>query len=377
MEEHLIYGYSLCAALSLMLFFGIYMILGKTPDKPIFETYIKSRRTIGVALLILSANYAVHLFLGIRFINHYSAILMNLSTYFICYWLFSSAMRSLLEKNYVTRKKNIKNILRWVVFTLISAGIMFLPERIAYKKILILLMGLWLFIYGVKLATSLILCYRRSVKQLENSHSDDIEAYIHWLSVTTYWALIFGVGCSLFTFLPDRLVVIWILSSIPFYVYLYYSYMNYLIFYEQVEQVLEMAAAEDVQETDELNRMTPSFHTRIEKDINKWVEADGYVKQGLTIEDMAESIGTNRTYLSEYINSTFNMTFREWITGLRLEYAKKMLVEHNELTIAGVAEKSGFLSLSYFTKIFTEKEKCSPAKWRKNINMQNNTQDQQ
>lgn len=31
----------------------------------------------------------------------------------------------------------------------------------------------------------------------------------------------------------------------------------------------------------------------------------------------------------------------------------------------GIALASGFLSLSYFTKIFTEKEGISPAKWKK------------
>lgn len=39
--------------------------------------------------------------------------------------------------------------------------------------------------------------------------------------------------------LPDEYVYIWILSSIPFYVYLYHCYQNYLLFYEQVETAME------------------------------------------------------------------------------------------------------------------------------------------
>ena len=35
--------------------------------------------------------------------------------------------------------------------------------------------------------------------------------------------VIFGVGCGLLTFLPDKYVFIWILSSIPFYSYLFYT----------------------------------------------------------------------------------------------------------------------------------------------------------
>ena len=96
--NHLVYQYSLCAALSLMTFFSLYFLLTRTPEKPIFKDYFRSRRIMGTALLVLSANYAVHLFCGIRFVNHNAAILMNLSTYFLCYWLFSSALMTLLDK---------------------------------------------------------------------------------------------------------------------------------------------------------------------------------------------------------------------------------------------------------------------------------------
>ena len=48
-----------------------------------------------------------------------------------------------------------------------------------------------------------------------------------------------GVGCGLLTFLPDEYVYIWILSSVPFYIYLFLCYLNYLLFYEQVENAME------------------------------------------------------------------------------------------------------------------------------------------
>ena len=74
---------------------------------------------------------------------------------------------------------------------------------------------------------------------------------------------------------------------------------------------------------------------------------------------------TNRTNLSAYIKTTYKMTFREWITSLRLEYAKNVLKEHPEINIQKLAESSGFLSRSNFIKLFSEKEGCTPAKWKK------------
>jgi hypothetical protein len=125
--EPSIYSFSLCIALPLMLFFGFYFLFAKTPEKKIFANYLRSRRIMGVALLLLAANYSVHFFLGIRFQNVNSAILMNLSTYFLCYYLFSSAMITLLDRFYITRKRSWTHIILWASETFFIG---FLPHKL-------------------------------------------------------------------------------------------------------------------------------------------------------------------------------------------------------------------------------------------------------
>ena len=83
--DYSIYSYSLCVALPLMLFFGFYFLFAMTPEKAIFDNYLRSRRIMGTAMLLLAANYSAHFFFGIRFEDVNAAILMNLSTYFLCY----------------------------------------------------------------------------------------------------------------------------------------------------------------------------------------------------------------------------------------------------------------------------------------------------
>ena len=103
--EPSIYSFSLCTALPLMLFFGFYFLFAKTPEKKIFTNYLRSRQMMGIAMLLLSANYSVHFFFGIRFKNVNSSILMNMSTYFLCYSLFSSALIMLLDRFYITKRR--------------------------------------------------------------------------------------------------------------------------------------------------------------------------------------------------------------------------------------------------------------------------------
>ena len=370
--EPSIYSFSLCTALPLMLFFGFYFLFAKTPEKKIFKNYLRSRQIMGIAMLLLSANYSVHFFFGIRFKNVNSSILMNMSTYFLCYSLFSSALIMLLDRFYITKRRVWTHIILWIIFSTFSGVVLFLLPSGIMQKISLFALAVWLIAFGVVLARRVIVAYRRAIRIFNETQADDIGAYIEWLSIFTYWAVIFGVGCGLLTFLPDRYVYIWVLSSIPFYCYLFHCYQNYLLFYEQVENAFE----QDIQSEEELltnsgiepemvSEEVPESYTEFIERVDNWIKTDGYVQQGLTIKELSEILYTNRTYLSAYIKTTYKMTFREWITSLRLEYAKNILKEHPKINIQKLAESSGFLSQSNFIKLFSEKEGCTPAKWKK------------
>ena len=370
--EPSIYSFSLCTALPLMLFFGFYFLFAKTPEKKIFTNYLRSRQMMGIAMLLLSANYSVHFFFGIRFKNVNSSILMNMPTYFLCYSLFSSALIMLLDRFYITKRRVWTHIILWIIFSTFSGVVLFLLPSGIMQKISLFALAVWLIAFGVVLARRVIVAYRRAIRIFNETQADDIGAYIEWLSIFTYWAVIFGVGCGLLTFLPDRYVYIWVLSSIPFYCYLFHCYQNYLLFYEQVENAFE----QDIQSEEELltnsgiepemvSEEVPESYTEFIEKVDNWIKTDGYVQQGLTIKELSKILYTNRTYLSAYIKTTYKMTFREWITSLRLEYAKNILKEHPEINIQKLAESSGFLSQSNFIKLFSEKEGCTPAKWKK------------
>ena len=370
--EPTIYNFSLCTALPLMLFFGFYFLFAKTPEKKIFKNYLRSRQMMGIAMLLLSANYSVHFFFGIRFKNADSAILMNMSTYFLCYSLFSSALIMLLDRFYITKRRVWTHIILWIVFSTLSGVVLFLLPSGIIQKISLFALAAWLVVFGVVLARRVIIAYRRAIRIFNETQADDIGAYIEWLSIFTYWAVIFGVGCGLLTFLPDKYVFIWILSSIPFYSYLFYSYQNYLLFYEQVENAFEQDMQSDEElltnsgiEPEMVSEEVPGSYTEFTEKVDNWIKTDGYVQQGLTIKELSKILYTNRTYLSAYIKTTYKMTFREWITSLRLEYAKNILKKHPEINIQKLAESSGFLSRSNFIKLFSEKEGCTPAKWKK------------
>ena len=159
--------------------------------------------------------------------------------------------------------------------------------------------------------------------------------------------------------------------------------MNYMLSYERVETALDtempesMPGAESVvaggtyrntgKDSADSRLNQPAYYAEIEKRLAGWIDRNGFTLPGLTIEDLAGALCTNRTYIAGYIKSVYHVTFREWIADLRIEYAKKMMSEHPEMTVGAISEASGFLSLSYFSRIFTEKESISPAKWKRTL----------
>lgn len=239
--------------------------------------------------------------------------------------------------------------------------------------------------YAVRVARKVFLTFRRTIRRLDDFYSDDGAAYIRWMSVFTYWAVFFGAGQGVFTFVPDRYVYVWIISAIPFYIYLYESYSNYLLLYEKAADILDKSndadAADKEQQTaqnpsqsvadnvtDEQNArpqlvMSHDQEAALERGIKEWIDKEGYTVGGLNIADVARSTATNRTYLSAYINTHYQMTFREWVNMLRLDYAKRLMIDNPELPVTEVARLAGYLSLSYFTKTFKDAEGVTPGKW--------------
>lgn len=366
-----IYSYSLCIALPLMLFFGFYFILAKTPEKAIFGNYLRSRRIMGAAILLLAANYSVHFFFGIRFKSADAAITMNLSTYFLCYWLFSSALTTLLDRFYITRKRLRTHICLWILYSALSCIVLLIFPKGDIRTSAMLVLAACLIVYGLVLTKRLLHIYHRVTRIFKETHADDLGAYIKWLSVFTYWVVTYGVGCGLLTFLPDEYIYIWILSSVPLYIYMFLCYLNYMLFYEQVENAMESevtaeddiscgASAEQTQKQE-----TPAYHAKMAEKIQEWIDTNGFVRSGLTIKELSDLLYTNRTYLSEFIKTTYAMSFRDWITGLRIEYAKRLLTQYPKLTVADISERSGFISPSHFTRLFKKNAGCTPVKWRK------------
>ena len=85
-----------------------------------------------------------------------------------------------------------------------------------------------------------------------------------------------------------------------------------------------------------------SAFAALEQKVDEWIENRGYTVPALTIQQLAAELGTNRTYLSDYVNSKYSLTFRNWIAQLRIDYSKRLLIGNSALSINTIAEMTGY-----------------------------------
>lgn len=102
----------------------------------------------------------------------------------------------------------------------------------------------------------------------------------------------------------------------------------------------------------------------LEKRINEWKEEKQYLADQITINDIAERLGTDRRSLSRFINERYGINFSRWISEMRIEEAKRLMEAKSEVSLEWVALQTGFSSLSYFSKVFSQVVGVSPKKWR-------------
>ena len=96
-----------------------------------------------------------------------------------------------------------------------------------------------------------------------------------------------------------------------------------------------------------------------------------YLKHNLSIKEVALHLYSNKTYLSRVINDNFNNNFNQFVNYYRVEEAKRLFGNNEELTIQKLCRLSGFGSMATFTIAFRFFLGKSPADWCKEQKIRN------
>ena len=101
----------------------------------------------------------------------------------------------------------------------------------------------------------------------------------------------------------------------------------------------------------------PSRITEITNFINK------SFSEQLTAYNMADTFHMNQDYFLKYFKKHLGITFTEYLTKVRMEYAKRLLLT-TEMSMSDIAISCGLGSPSYFSKVFKNHFGQKPSHFR-------------
>lgn len=361
------------------------LILGITHlhMKWVNRRYEWSRWLILAGMMGLAIQYLLQMLLGFRAKSDDLGAVFNILVYTPCFTTISMGIYNIEATHANRRKINI-------VCTCIYAAIIAV-FCIGYSNSGSLNIGNWLYAMLVLFGANVAYCIymimiemRKRKKMLELMTGDDMLPYVRYARASVF-ALFFSTLTMPFAILSTTLLYIigpLALLSILFFnlsfVALGYNYVptEELLDKEEEEsaaladEITENSDGQDVESADSKETL-PSFSQErqavIKEKLDKWCEELGYKDTTVNMFTLSRSLNISKNELSRYFTSCLNSTFRIWLSEVRFEAAKKMMLDYPDYNNDIISAECGFSSRSYLYRIFKEKEGCSPTVWRAKI----------
>lgn len=132
--------------------------------------------------------------------------------------------------------------------------------------------------------------------------------------------------------------------------------------------VEESAPIEESAAEEEIDSNTSQLTEQMKAQLNELMTVrEIYLDSRLTLSDLAAELGTNRTYLSNYLNRELNVSFYDYVNSFRVKRACRMIDSDPDVSVHDIVESCGFNSVSTFRRSFTREIGRTYGEYRKNV----------
>lgn len=208
--------------------------------------------------------------------------------------------------------------------------------------------------------------YYNYVNNIDNYYADNGELKLKSMMIVSMIILVVGIIGYIYHILGSVHYDLFYYMTISV-MYLSFVIMFINMFIHSNEVVSNVASAVEMSEPVNKNE-TISYDTAIIKEkIESWLANEDkiYLRQGISISDVADTMKVNKRNLSSYINNHYKVNFNTWINSLRVEEVCKLMNSH--LSLTEISEKTGFTDLSSMSKIFKKFKGVTLSEYRKNL----------
>ncbi len=361
-----------------------FQLLLNVPGEKDLTVYRFSRRVLAAAYLSLASLGILEIFLQNEtsegaVVSSFTLVIAGFQAF-----LFTFALMALIRPDYITRR--LLGV-HFGVITLVSAVLLIslfgfgeMVHTVIFRLCLVGYVGQ--LVWYVRKFRQI---YGEGIRRLSDFYAEDEDRRLHWINRCFYMALTIGILALVGAFMRSFYYHFFIPLYTVFYVYFAVKYCNYVPVFHYVLRGIALpspALSVEMGDTEDIGIMPEVVMDTAEKDpsnvvaafnnkqfterLQQWIENKKYLETGKNLSDVAEELGTNRSYFSRYLNTHEECDFRNWRSRLRIEEASRLLLIYPDKSVSGIAEMVGFSDRSNFHRQFTTIIGMSPQNYRKN-----------
>lgn len=329
--------------------------------------YEQMRWSIVTALLIMALHYFLQIHYGFRAQGADVGALVNTLFYAPAIYIFSYSFVRLAGRRATQQ--------RFLLVALVSMLLIvscFVAGWIHYRS---LHMPLALYAMGTCFIASIVFCFVypnkeiSRMRELANDESGQMQVqynlFLREASTLLYSASLMmslSIYFTPMTFIVGTLNLIAMLFFVVSFIALGFKIQN-------VRQIIsteieEVAGAEGEEQKEEAKpQMSQEQRESIASLLDGWRRNQGYSTSELNSSLLAARLNVPKRLLIQYLREVEGKTFRVWLSDLRLEEAKRLIIAHPHYSNETIAEACGF-SRSHLQVKFKESTGLTTNDWR-------------
>lgn len=336
--------------------FTFFMHVPSADDEK-WSSYRKSRHTLGSAFFLMTG-YCVLRSLHPQYLDDYGDFWLLTVVSLLFSWLNYTSFLFLIKTKHTVRNHFIiDGVVPIILMFIVGLLGQFFPTQ---QGVLRFILGA---VFLAKSVRMFYVCDREWQKvNSEQKNYYDEEIDIAWMRILVWLTFVLSI-CTLMAFYVESIHFVYCYLAPSVFVYMTAKVVNYM-----PRKILNMRSQAEEQKLQPMPKANVGIDAKMGEQVECWVKEKCYCAPDLTIKKVAAQMGTNRNYLSQYLNNTLGSTFQLWLNTLRIEESKRILTTKN-ITIEEVGVRVGIPKNYNFSRWFKVITGTTPFRYRKEENL--------
>ncbi|WP_373831496.1 helix-turn-helix domain-containing protein [Bacteroides heparinolyticus] len=342
------------------------------------RNYETSRWLLFASMLIYTIHYALQILFGFRAHGEDLGSLINILFYSPTVYLISysslcmAGIRQCKKTFFLICITSILLLLICFIMGWLTYGSLHMPYALYAMGAIFVISTLVLIIYPVRKIGN-------ARRKVEDETGGDISLYNLYMHTAT--VMLYAIA-ALMPFVIFSTTALVFLGPVYFLILTFYilSFVALGFNIAPIGNVIDEKSDVDADfpaETDYENmvafQLSDEQKLSISSPLTQWQEARGYSAPNINSTTLALQLNVPKHLLVQYLREQEGKTFRVWLSDLRIEEAKRILIEHPNYDNESIATACGFASRTWLQNRFKAVTGMTPAEWRKKQSHKKNT----